>query len=48
MDGGEVSEEEREEAWQFYLQSDAGKMMVEMEEKWSVKTDYKWCVGKWA
>ena len=43
MGTGEVSQEEREEAWQLYLRSDLGKMMTEFEvvrrpaeNRWSV------------
>ena len=51
IDWGELSEDEREEAWQFYLKSDVGKRMMETEavswKSWT-PTRSKWCVAKTA
>ena len=46
IDWGELSEEEREEAWQFYLESDVGKRMMSISWKSWTPTKSKWCVGK--
>ena len=44
---GAVSEEEREEAWQYFLESDVGKIMMEFEVVVRKSTANSWSVS-WA
>ena len=44
MDGGEVSEKEREEAWKFYSRNKI--MVTDPDTEKMMETNNKWCVGQ--